>query len=150
MLIRHQQKKLIQEHVLLGKIMSSTPDYVGWYNPQRLTHSRALDTLYLQLMKYTISQLKTPWAVHWTPIQVRTLTSLQQVSHQTTSTHVYHCTSNLFWRNSPHWPFPAHRHLHQTEPRTRGDFWQGEFRVHSWMRPMTSDVQRQYTHITYE
>ncbi|KAF4117790.1 hypothetical protein G5714_002343 [Onychostoma macrolepis] len=26
----------------------------------------------------------------------------------------------------------AHRHLHQTEPRTRGDFLQCEFRVHSW------------------
>ncbi len=150
MLIRHQQKKLIQEHILLGKIMSSTPDYVGWYNPQRLTHSRLL-TPYIyswwstRSVSWKLPELSTEhWYRygHWHPSQ--------QVSHQTTSTHVYHCTSNLFWRNSPHWPFPAHRHLHQTEPRTRGDFWQGEFRVHSWMRPMTSDVQRQYTHITYE
>ncbi len=150
MLIRHQQKKLIQEHVLLGKIMSSTPDYVGWYNPQRLTHSRLL-TPYIyswwstRSVSWKLPELSTEHRYrygHWHPSQ--------QVSHQTTSTHVYHCTSNLFWRNSPHWPFPAHRHLHQTEPRTRGDFWQGEFRVHSWMRPMTSDVQRQYTHITYE
>lgn len=44
-------------------------------------------------MKNTISQLKTPWAVRWTRIQVRTLTSLPAI----------------------------HRHLQQTGPRTRGD-----------------------------
>ncbi len=141
MLIRDQQKKLIQEHVLLGKIMVSTHDYIEWYKHQRLMHKRLLtaDTLI-----FTVEEEHDQSAENSLSCPLNTDTGTD--THNPPSkwvikpdqlTHVYHCTSKLFWRNSPHWPSPAHRHFHQTEPRTRGDFLQCEFRVHSWMRPKT-------------
>lgn len=85
--------------------------------------------LCLQLMS-TISQLKTRRVVCWTLKQVRTLTSLP-ASESESSNHVnppmFTGVLKCIWRNSNLWPFPAHTHLQQTEPRTRGGFLQCEF-----------------------